>query len=76
MLRNSRKVSGRIRWPGAESQDSLPTPTAGQLLALRPTAPTDFEALWLEEAEQRLEEGGVEGIPGDEVMKEFRDLLA
>jgi putative addiction module component (TIGR02574 family) len=42
-------------------------------------SPAEFEALWLEEAERRLEEwqqGRVEGIPGDEVMKEFRDLLA
>ncbi len=42
-------------------------------------SPTEFEALWLEEAERRLEEweqGKVEGIPGDKVMKEFRDLLA
>jgi putative addiction module component (TIGR02574 family) len=42
-------------------------------------SPADFEALWLEEADRRLEEwqqGRVEGIPGDEVIKEFHDLLA
>ncbi len=42
-------------------------------------SPAEFEALWLEEAERRLEEweqGKVEGIPGDKVMKELRDLLA
>ena len=42
-------------------------------------SPGEFEALWLEEAERRLEEwerGKVEGIPGDKVMSELRDLLA
>jgi putative addiction module component (TIGR02574 family) len=42
-------------------------------------SPAEFEALWLEEAARRLEEweqGKVEGIPGDGVMKEFRNLLA
>jgi putative addiction module component (TIGR02574 family) len=42
-------------------------------------SPAEFEALWVEEAERRLEEweeGKAQGIPGDEVMKEFRNLLA
>ena len=41
-------------------------------------SPAKLEALWLEEAERRLEEweqGKVQGIPGDKVMQEFRDLL-
>lgn len=41
--------------------------------------PAEVDALWLEEAERRLkewEQGKVEGIPGDRVMKEFRRQLA
>jgi putative addiction module component (TIGR02574 family) len=42
-------------------------------------SPAEFESVWLDEAQRRLEEweqGKVEGISGDKVMKEFRDLLA
>jgi putative addiction module component (TIGR02574 family) len=42
-------------------------------------SPAEFGALWLEETERRMQEweqGKVEGIPGNKVMKEFRHLLA
>lgn len=38
----------------------------------------EVEALWLDEAERRLQEyrqGRVEAIPGDRVFQEARDLL-
>lgn len=42
-------------------------------------SPAESEALWLEEAERRLEEwerGKIEGIRGEKVLSELRDLLA
>ncbi len=41
-------------------------------------SPEECERLWLEESERRLEEleqSRVKGIPGEQVMRELRDLL-
>lgn len=41
-------------------------------------SPEDWEKLWLEESARRLtelEQGKVKGIPGEQVMRELRDLL-
>lgn len=42
-------------------------------------SPEEWEKVWGEEADRRireLREGKVQEIPGEEVMKEFRHLLA
>ena len=49
------------------------------LLSLDETSESEVERLWLEEAERRLKEfreGGVRGIPADEVFRRAMDDIS
>lgn len=71
-------VAAALKLP-AKTRDEL----VGRLIesleeAQEELSPEEWEKAWAEEAERRdreMDEGKVKGIPGEEVMRELRDLV-